>query len=258
MLRARIIPVLLLKGRGLYKSIKFRDLTYIGDPINAVRIFNDKAADELIILDIGSDRQEQGPNFELIEDIVSEAFVPVCYGGGVSQLNQIERLFRIGVEKVAINSAATGSLGLISQAASIFGNQSIIVGIDIKKTLFGRLERYVNSGFLKTDDDLFDFARRAEQSGAGEIFLNSIDRDGTMQGYDVQVVNKLSMSVGIPIIACGGAGSLQDMRQVITDGGASSAAAGSIFVFHGKHRAVLITYPDEHELNNLIHTFNKR
>jgi cyclase len=257
-LRARLIPLLLLKGRGLYKTIKFKGATYIGDPINAVKIFNDKAADELIILDISSNRQEQGPDFELIQDIVSEAFVPVCYGGGVYQINQIERLFRIGVEKVAINSAATGSLSLISQAASIFGNQSIIVGIDIKKNMFGRLERHVHSGRLKTDDDPFEFAKRAEQSGAGEILLNSIDRDGTMQGYDIQVVNKLSMSVRIPIIACGGAGSLQYMSQVITDGGASSAAAGSIFVFHGKHRAVLITYPDEQELDKLIHTLNAR
>lgn len=245
MLRARFIPTLLLKGSGLYKTVKFKNETYIGDPINAVRIFNDKAVDELILLDIDAHRRGTGPNFELIADIVSEAFVPLCYGGGVTSLDQIEKLFKLGIEKVAINSAAVGPLDLISQASKIFGNQSIVVGIDVRKSLFGGLERYVKSASVNTKEDPVQLARRAEQAGAGELMIYSVDRDGTMQGYDIALTRRVSEAVQIPVIACGGAGSLADMIQVINEGHAASAAAGSLFVFQGKHRAVLITYPEE-------------
>lgn len=245
MLRARFIPTLLLKGSGLYKTVKFKNETYIGDPINAVRIFNDKAVDELILLDIDAHKQGRGPNFELIADIISEAFVPLCYGGGVTSLDHIGRLFKLGIEKVAINSAAVGALELISQASKIYGNQSIVVGIDVKKSLFGKQERYVKSGSINTKEDPVDVARRAEQAGAGELMIYSIDRDGTMLGYDIALTRRVSQAVQVPVIACGGAGSLADMIQVIEEGLAASAAAGSMFVFQGKHRAVLITYPEE-------------
>lgn len=258
MLRSRFIPVLLLKDGGLFKTIKFKNEIYIGDPINAVKIFNDKAVDELIILDINPNRSARGPDYDLIEDIVSEAFIPVCYGGGVSRLEQIEKLFRIGVEKVSINSAATGTLSLISQAASIFGSQSIVVSIDLKKNLFGRMERFINSGKVKTSEDPFSFIKLAVQSGAGELLVNSIDRDGTMLGYDYDLIKKISSVVSVPVIACGGAGSIKDMIQVINDCGASSAAAGSIFIFHGRHRAVLITYPSEESLTNSINQISSR
>ncbi len=248
MLRARFIPTLLLKGSGLYKTVKFKNETYIGDPINAVRIFNDKAVDELILLDIDAHRHGSGPNFELIADIVSEAFVPLCYGGGVTTLEQLEKLFKLGVEKVAINSAAVGSLDLISQASKIYGNQSIVVGIDVKKSLFGKPERYVRSASINTKEDPVEVARRAEQAGAGELMVYSVDRDGTMQGYDIALTRSVSQAVRVPVIACGGAGSLADMIQVIDEGRAASAAAGSLFVFQGKHRAVLITYPEERVL----------
>lgn len=257
MLRARFIPTLLLKGGGLYKTVKFKNETYIGDPINAVRIFNDKAVDELILLDIDASRRGGGPNFGLLADIASEAFIPLCYGGGVTQLKQIEELFKLGVEKVAINSSAVGSLDLIAEASSVFGNQSILVGIDVRKSLFGRPERYINSATVNTKEDPVVLAKRAEQAGAGELLIYSVDRDGTMQGYDVPLVRSVAQSVRIPVIACGGASCLSDMVQVIEEGGASSAAAGSLFVFQGKHRAVLITYPDEDTLIGVLSKIEK-
>jgi cyclase len=248
MLRARFIPVLLLRGRGLYKTIKFKNETYVGDPINAVRIFNEKAVDEIILLDIAATKAQCEPNFELIADIGSEAFIPLCYGGGVSRLQHFERLFNLGIEKVAVNAAATGNMDLVSEASRVFGSQSVVVGIDVRRTLFGRYERYVRSGTASTKETAVEAARRAEQAGAGEILLNSIDRDGTMQGYDLALVREVASAVRIPVIACGGAGSVADMALAIKEGRAASAAAGSLFVFQGKHRAVLITYPGEAEL----------
>lgn len=245
MLRARFIPTLLLKGSGLYKTVKFKNETYVGDPINAVRIFNEKAVDELILLDIDAHRRGTGPNFELIADIASEAFVPLCYGGGVTRLDEFERLFALGIEKVAINSAAVGRMDLVSQASKVFGAQSVVVGIDVRRSLFGRHDRYVRSAEVSTKESAVEAARRAEQAGAGELLVYSIDRDGTMQGYDIPLVREVSAAVRIPVIACGGAGSLDHMVEVIQKAHAASAAAGSLFVFQGKHRAVLITYPDE-------------
>ncbi len=250
MIRARFIPTLLLRGRGLYKTVKFKNETYVGDPINAVRIFNDKAVDEIILLDITATRAQAEPNFELIADIASEAFIPVCYGGGVRKLDHFERLFKLGIEKVAVNAAASEDMGLVSEASRVFGSQSVVVGIDIRRTFFGRYERYVNCGTINAKETAIDAARKAEQAGAGEILLNCIDRDGTMQGYDLPLVRQVSEAVRIPVIACGGAGSVADMVSAIKEGGAASAAAGSLFVFQGKHRAVLITYPDEDEIHS--------
>lgn len=245
MLRARLIPTLLLKGRGLYKTVKFRNETYVGDPINAVRIFSDKAVDELILLDIDAHRRGDGPNFELIADIASEAFVPLCYGGGVTRLDEFERLFKLGIEKVAVNSSAIESMDLVRQASLVFGSQSVVVGIDVRKSLFGRHERYIKSASVATRQSAVDAARQAEHSGAGELLLYSVDRDGTGQGYDLALTRDVCSAVRIPVVACGGAAKVADMVAVIRDGHAASAAAGSLFVFQGKHRAVLITYPDE-------------
>lgn len=258
MLKARFIPVLLLRGQGLYKTVKFKNETYVGDPVNAVRIFNDKAADELIILDTVATLRGEAPNFELIGDIASEAFIPVCYGGGVSKLEHFEQLFRLGIEKVALNSAATGEMVLVSEAIRIFGSQSVVVGIDVRRSFLGRNERYVNCGKQNTRQSAVEAARKAEQAGAGELLLYSVDRDGTMEGYDIPLVKAVSQAVRIPVIACGGAGSLSDMACAIFEGGAASAAAGSIFVFKGKHRAVLITYPDEKEINHVLGKYHLR
>ena len=248
MLRARFIPTLLLRGRGLYKTVKFKNETYVGDPINAVRIFNDKAVDELILLDMDAHRRGGGPNFELITDIASEAFIPLCYGGGVTRIEQFEQLFKLGIEKVSVNSAAVGAMELVTQAARVFGSQSVVVGIDVRKSLFGRYERHVKSASVNTKETAVEAARKAEAAGAGELLVYSVDRDGTMQGYDLTLVKDVASSVRVPVIACGGASSLADMARAIHEGRAASAAAGSLFVFQGKHRAVLITYPDEQEV----------
>jgi cyclase len=240
--------VLLLRDRALVKTVRFKPSRYIGDPVNAVRIFNDKAVDELILLDIAATSTGAAPNLELIGDIGSEAFIPLCYGGGVNRLEHFEQLFRLGIEKVALNAAAIGTMALVSEAARVFGSQSVVVGIDVRRSVFGRYERYVNAASLNTKVNAVDAARQAEQAGAGELLLYSVDRDGTMQGYDIPLVRAVCGAVRVPVIACGGAGSIADMVRVIKEGGAASAAAGSLFVFQGKHRAVLITYPDEQEI----------
>lgn len=248
MIRPRFIPVLLLKKNGLYKTVKFRNETYIGDPVNAVRIFNEKAANEIILLDIDAHKRGDGPNFSLIKDIASEAFIPLCYGGGISSLTQIETLFKIGIEKVSINSAVTHDLSLVTQAARVFGSQSIVVGLDFRKNFFGGYERHTASATINTKEKPAHIAKLAEDAGAGELLVHCIDRDGTMQGYDLDLVRVVADAVQIPVIACGGAADLADMATAITSGHAASAAAGSIFVFRGKHRAVLITYPDEEQI----------
>lgn len=252
MLRPRFIPTLLLKGRGLVKTVRFKDPTYVGDPINAVRIFNDKAVDELILLDIEAHRRGAGPDFDLVADIAGEAFIPLCYGGGVSRLEHFERLFKLGIEKVAVNSAATGAMPLVAEAARVFGSQSVVVGIDVRRTLFGRQERWIAGGTTNTRTAALEAARSAEAAGAGELLLSSIDRDGTMQGYDIALLREVSAAVKVPLIASGGAGSLQDMARAVREGGAAAAAAGSLFVFHGRHRAVLITYPNEQEVDRAM------
>lgn len=245
MLRTRIIPTLLLKGSGLYKTVKFKNEVYIGDPINTVRIFNGKAVDELILLDIDASRDARAPNFELIAEIVSEAFIPLCYGGGVSDISQIDRLFKLGVEKVAINAAAIGAMDLVKEASAIFGNQSIVVGLDFRKSLFGRYERVVAGERDKSRLEPAQWAAKAEAAGAGELLVYSIDSDGSMKGYEIPLVKAIAEAVRIPVIACGGARDLNDMVEVVEHGQAASAAAGSFFVFQGKHKAVLITYPEE-------------
>jgi cyclase len=254
MLRARIIPLLLINDGALVKTVKFANEKYIGDPINAVRIFNDKAVDELMLLDINASKFNKKPNFDLLRDIASEAFIPISYGGGVTTISDFEQLFKIGIEKVLINSAVAEDLTLIQEASNIFGSQSVVVGIDVRKSLFGRYERYILGGSVNTKESPADFAMRVESAGAGEIVLNNIDKDGTFQGYDLQLIKSVASSIRIPVIATGGASSLLDMASAISIGGAASAAAGSIFVFLGKFRTVLITYPDEALVEEALHS----
>jgi cyclase len=248
----RLIPVLLLQSGGLCKTINFSNARYVGDPINAVRIFNTKGVDELVLLDIEASVHKREPDYEFIREIVSEAFIPLSYGGGVTSVSGCERLFRIGIEKVVLNSAVTESMELVSAAADRFGRQSIIVGLDVRKTASGRYERMSHSASRATGLDVVTAAKRAEEAGAGELFLNNADRDGTMEGYDLELVRSVAASVSIPVVACGGAGKIEDMCGVIRSGGAHAAAAGSLFVFHGKHRAVLISYPSELRLARLM------
>ena len=252
MLMTRVIPVLLLRGRGLVKSMKFKDATYVGDPLNTVRLFNDKEVDELICLDIDATREGRGPNFEMLEDLASECFMPFGFGGGVGTLDQAKRIFATGAEKVVLNSHALRNPDLIHEIATVFGDQAVIVSIDVKKTLFGGYEVMTHGGTQKLKTDLPSLLDRVQNAGAGEILLNSIDRDGLRQGYDLGLIRSAADRVSVPLIACGGAGSLEDLAAAVRDGGADAVAAGSLFVFRGKHRAVLVTYPDQDTLKQLF------
>lgn len=249
----RIIPVLLLKGKGLVKTVQFKDPRYIGDPINAVRIFNDLKADELIFVDIHASRENRNISVDLVTAIGDEAFMPFAVGGGITNLNQMERLFKAGAEKAVINTGAIENQRLIEDAAKHFGSQSIIVSIDVKQNLFKKQVVCIRDGREKTRLDPVDWARQAEVLGAGEIMINSIDRDGMMTGYDLDLVRRVSDAVSIPLIACGGAGSLDHLRQGYAQGRAHALAAGSLFVYHGPRRAVLVNYPSKAEVSELFH-----
>lgn len=252
MLRYRVIPTLLLKKNGLVKTIKFKNPVYIGDPINAVKIFNEKEVDELILLDISATNENRNPNYEKLSEIISEAFIPIGYGGGIKDLVHIEKLFRMGIEKVIVNTALYTNHHLIGTAATVFGSQSIVAAIDVRKDFLGKYKIYSGSGIKKEHVDLLSFVKKIEDLGAGEIFINSIDLDGTMKGYDINLIKSISTLVKIPVIASGGAGSLKDFATAIKEGGASAVAAGSMFVFHGTHRAVLISYPKYEEIEDTL------
>lgn len=251
MQRIRIIPTLLLSDGGLVKTIKFKNPRYIGDPINAVRIFNQKEVDELVLLDINAGIKNKEPNYSEIENIVSEAFMPIGYGGGIKSLDHIEKLFKLGVEKVILNSIAFTNPELVLQASKIFGNQSIVISIDLKKDLWGNYNIYINSGKTKLKADILDSLKKLEDLGAGEIILNSIDKDGTMLGYDIAIIRNYAHQLSIPAIASGGAGNINNFVEAI-ESGASAVAAGSLFVYQGIHRAVLISYIKSEELDKLL------
>lgn len=237
----RVIPVLLLRNGGLVKTIKFKDPKYVGDPINAMKIFNTKEVDELVLLDIMATVNRREPDFKAIKEIVSEAFMPIGYGGGITNMEQVKKLFQIGVDKIIINSAALSNPELIKKASEIYGSQSIVVSIDVKKNMWGSYKLYSYSERKSLKDDVIDTIRKFEELGAGEIIINSVDHDGTMQGYDVSLIDMVSKCVKVPVIALGGAGSIEDLKSAISHG-ASAVAAGSFFVYQGIHRAVLISY----------------
>jgi cyclase len=247
MLVARVIPCLLLKGNGLVKTVRFRNAKYVGDPINAVKIFNDKEVDELIFLDITATVENRPPPFDRVRDIASEAFMPLCYGGGLRSVEDAQRLFSLGVEKVALNSCAAEAPEFVRQIADTAGSQSVVVSMDVKKNLFGQYRVFTRRGTQSTRVDPVRYAEAMQASGAGEILLNAIDRDGTMSGYDLELIRRVTKAVDIPVVACGGARGVPDFAEAIK-AGASAAAAGSVFVFTGKHRAVLISYPKLDEL----------
>ncbi|GAB6155711.1 AglZ/HisF2 family acetamidino modification protein [Desulfosporosinus burensis] len=246
--RPRLIPCLTLKDQGLVKTTKFSNPRYLGDPINAVKIFNGKGVDELCILDITATSENRGPDFDYLKDIASEAFMPLSYGGGITNMEQIKKLFFIGYEKVIINTAFVQNPQLIREAADFAGCQSVVVSIDVKDELFGKRNCYINDGKTKVSMDSVTLAKKAEELGAGEILLNSISRDGTMQGFDIRLVKDIVGAVSIPVIACGGAKDIHDFKKVLQEGGAHAAAAGSLFVYYGEQKAVLITAPEEKHL----------
>jgi imidazole glycerol-phosphate synthase subunit HisF len=248
----RIIPCLLLRNNGLVKTVRFKESTYIGDPINTVKIFNEKEVDELFFLDIDATKLKKEPPYELIQNIASECFMPFAYGGGIHSLDQIERIIKSGAEKVIINTQAYLGKDFLREAVSQFGSSTIAVSIDVKKEFIKGNIVYIKGGAQSTGINPVDYAKRIESEGAGEILINSIDRDGVMEGYDIELIKSIASSIRIPVIACGGAGKLSDFRLAINQGGASAVAAGSFFVFHGKRRAVLITYPSYSEISDLF------
>ncbi len=223
----------------------------MGDPINAVKVFNEKEVDEIIILDYTAANEKRPPSFAVIEDIASQCFMPVCYGGGINSLDDIKRIINLGVEKISLNTIAIENPSFVEKAASMFGSSSIVVSIDSKKLVFGGYEVHYRSGTKSAKLRPADFARQMEDSGAGEILINSINKDGTMLGYDLELIKMVSEAVKIPVIACGGAGEMVHFKEAYLSG-ATALAAGSFFVFHGKHRGVLISYPSRQEFVDLI------
>jgi cyclase len=248
----RVIPSLLLRGEGLVKGINFKDYTYVGDPINAVKIFNEKEVDELLFLDILATREHRKISRDLVQKIADECYMPFGVGGGITTVEEIRDLLRAGAEKVCLNSAVLENPGLITAAARIFGSQSIVVSIDVKKGWTGGYTVYGQAGTAKTKREPVAWAQEAARLGAGEILLNSIDRDGTGAGYDLELLRQVAAAVSVPVIAAGGAGKLEHLAAAVYEGGAAAVAAGSFFVFHGRRRAVLINFPTKAELAQLF------
>ena len=254
MLRSRVIPCLLVKNGGLVKTSKFANPKYVGDPINAVRIFNEKEVDELIVIDIDATASNREPDYVMIKNIAAECRMPLCYGGGVKTIEQIQKIINLGVEKVALSSAAVLSPDLIREAAERVGSQSVVVVMDVKKKGFvgSRYEVFTHNGTCPTGLNPVDFAKRVEVLGAGEVVVNSIDQDGMMKGYDLDLIGQVRANISLPITVIGGAGSVGDIATLVKTFGIIGAAAGSLFVFKGKYRAVLINYPGRSERNSIV------
>lgn len=252
MLRPRIIPCLLMRNKGLVKTVKFANAKYVGDPINAVKIFNEKEADELMVLDIDATSMSISPDYSVIKKLAAECRMPMCYGGGIRTLEQAKRIIGLGVEKIAISAEAIKNPSLISEIANEIGCQSVVVVLDVKKTMFGKYIVFTHNGDISTNQSPFDLALKAQEYGAGEIAINSIDRDGTMNGYDLDLAIKLRAQIDLPMTVIGGAGSLGDMEELIRKCGIVGAAAGSMFVFKGVYKAVLINYPSGSQKDKIL------
>ncbi len=252
MLRPRIIPCLLVHNNGLVKTVQFKNPKYVGDPINAVKIFNEKEVDELIVLDIDASKNNNGPNYDLIRKLAVECRMPFCYGGGITNVQQAKTIINLGAEKLAISTAAFNNLPLLIEIGKSIGKQSIVVVIDVRKktTLFGVkvYEIYINNGKTRLEINLIDFIKKLNEIGIGEIVINSIDNDGMMLGYDLDLIDLVRNLTDFPMTVIGGAGSLNDIRSLFVRYGIIGAAAGSFFVFKGKFKAVLISYPSREEV----------
>ncbi len=247
MLRSRVIPCLLIHNNGLVKTTKFKDPKYVGDPINAVKIFNEKEVDELIVVDIDASVNNAEPDFGLIESLAAECRMPLCYGGGIKTADQAQRIVNSGVEKVALSSSIINDPSLVETISRRIGQQSVVAVLDIKKQMFGRYSVYTHNAKTNTKQDPIELAREFEKRGAGEIVINSIDHDGMMDGYDLVLAEKMRSAIQLPMTVLGGAGSLQDIKDLVRKFSIIGAAAGSLFVFKGKYRAVLISYPGPDE-----------
>jgi cyclase len=242
MLNKRIIPVLLLQNNGFYKTVKFRKPIYIGDPINTIRIFNEKEVDELIILDISA-HQKSSPNFELLKQITPESFSPMAYGGGITSLDHAKKIFSIGFEKIVLNTLIHSSPKIVESIARMFGSQALVGSIEVKRNILRQPQVYTKNGTLKIKVPLAEYVKKITSLGVGEIFVNDIDREGTYKGYDVDLMDDVVTHSNIPVIAYGGTHSLENICEIFSKTGVSAAAASSIFIYHGIHKAVLINYP---------------
>ncbi|MSR05520.1 MAG: imidazole glycerol phosphate synthase cyclase subunit [Gemmatimonadetes bacterium] len=251
MLVSRIIPCLLVKDRGLVKSVRFQDHRYVGDPINAVKIFNEKEVDELVILDIDASAEQREPDYQMIANVAQECRMPLCYGGGVRTAEQVQRIIKLGVEKVAVGLAALEVPALVSDAARIVGNQSVVVILDVRK-VGGKYEVFTRRGTEGSGKTPVELGKHFESAGAGEIIVNAIDQDGVMEGYDLQLVEEMYEAIHVPLTILGGAGSLEHIRLLLFRFGQLGASAGSLFVYRGKFKAVLINYPTAAEKRSLI------
>jgi len=244
MSRIRIIPVLLLSKGGLYKTVKFQRAQYVGDPINAVKIFNEKEADELVLLDYTASREKRGIDFIKIAEIAGEAFMPMAYGGAIQNFEDAKKVFDGGYEKVVLNSILFSYPTLIGEIARVYGAQAVVGSMDVKKNLFGKYKVYSHSGTNNTGHDPVEWAQKLDQYGVGEIMINAIDNDGTWQGYDEALISKVTHAVSVPVIACGGAANMDDFKKAVA-AGASAVAAGSMFVYQKKGMGVLISFPSQ-------------
>jgi cyclase len=248
MLRSRIIPCLLIQNKGLVKTVNFKDPKYVGDPINAVKIFNEKEVDELIVLDIDATKENRGPNLKMIKGLANECRMPFCYGGGITTVEQAKKIINLGAEKVALSYSALNNIRLCQEIGDVIGNQSVVVVLDVKKKkIFGGYDIYTHNGTKKSNWKLNDFISKLEEIGIGEIVINSIDNDGVMQGYDLPLIASIREKCSMPITVIGGAGSIQHIKDLISKFKIIGAAAGSLFVFKGKYKAVLINYPNREE-----------
>jgi len=248
MLRSRIIPCLLIQNKGLVKTVNFKDPKYVGDPINAVKIFNEKEVDELIVLDIDATKENRGPNLKMIKNLADECRMPFCYGGGITTVEQAVKIISLGAEKIALSYSALTNINLCQEIGDIIGNQSVVVVLDVKKKkIFGGYDIYTHNGSKKSNWKLNDLISKLEEIGIGEIVINSIDNDGLMQGYDLPLIESIREKCSMPITVIGGAGSIQHIKDLISKFKIIGAAAGSLFVFKGKYKAVLISYPNREE-----------
>lgn len=252
MLYPRIIPCLLVKDKGLVKTVKFKDPKYVGDPINAVKIFNEKECDELMVIDIDATAHNREPDYKMIENIAAECRMPLCYGGGVKTAEQAQKIFNLGVEKIALSSAAIDNIDLVTEIAGQVGAQSIVVVLDVKKKLFGGYAIYTENGTRQSKIDLISYVQALQSAGIGELVINSIDQDGCMGGFDLNLIDTIKPLTHVPLTVLGGAGSIEDISKLIKQHGIIGISAGSLFVFKGKYRAVLINYPSPKEKKKMI------
>lgn len=245
---------MLLSGESLVKTVRFANPKYIGDPLNAVRIFNDKEVDEIFLVDIDATRKKAEPDFDLIQRISNEAFMPFGYAGGITNVEQVQKLFRLGVEKIGLNNICLTNPEFVSKVAALCGNQSVVVCIDVKKNFWGKYRVFDYLNKKCTDHDPIEYAKDMVARGAGEFLVTSVDNEGAYTGYDIKLLASISSAVNVPVVGLGGASTLDDFKKVRDEGGVSAAAAGSFFVLHGEHKAVLITYPSKSDLQRILGT----